>query len=383
MSEETTARTEPPEATTSTSSSSTTETTTTTSSGPFLSVLIGGVLAGGIGFLAAYYTEFGLFQTDDGSAALSEIAANLDAQAARLDAVEGQAGAAADTTRIDAVGEQIAELSNRLDQVDAAGSEVAAPDLSGIEERLTELESRPDAPATGLDEGSADALSSLTEQVSALAARLDEQAATIDNQAQTLDAQAEKLDAQSQTLDSQKTAIAEAEAAAARETNRISTQAALSEIRAAFESGGPFADAVGALESASETTVPEALSAPAGEGLATLAGLQDSFPQAARAALSASVGETAGDNPVNRFGAFIKAQTGARSLSEQEGGGADAILSRAEARLSEGDLTATLSEIEALPQSGQDAMSDWTARARMRADAKAALADLSQSVNSN
>ena len=376
MSEETTARTEPPEATAS-----------TTSSGPFLSVLLGGVLAGGIGFLAAYYTEFGLFQTDDGSEALSEIAANLDAQAARLDAVEGQASAAEDTTAMDdvrnqigAAGEQIADLAARLDQVGAAGED-AAPDLSGIEERLAALEARPEAPAP--DRGQADALSALTERVAALSARLEDQAATIDAQAQTLDAQAQKLDAQSQTLDSQKSAITEAEQAAAREANRIAAQAALSEIRAAFESGIPFADAVGALQSASGTTVPEALSTPAGQGIATLAALQDSFAAAARDALAASVGETAGDNPIDRFGAFLKAQTGARSLSEKDGSGADAVLSRAEARLSEGDLTATLSEIQSLPQSGQDAMSDWTARARTRADAKAALADLAQSLNSN
>ena len=45
-------------------------------------------------------------------------------------------------------------------------------------------------------------------------------------------------------------------------------------------------------------------------------------------------------------------------------------------------IAAAISEIERLPQAGQDALSDWTARARTRADAKSALDDLSQSINS-
>lgn len=86
---------------------------------------------------------------------------------------------------------------------------------------------------------------------------------------------------------------------------------------------------------------------------------------------------------MNRFGAFLRAQTNARSLSAQEGDSADAILSRAEARLSEGDIEASLSELEALPGSGQEALSDWTARARERVEAKAALDELTEAVNSN
>ena len=338
------------------------------SSGPFMSVLLGGVIAGGLGYLAAYYTEFGLFEQDQ-TDVLDQIAASLDEQSARLTEVEGRAEQSDSTeladglrTEIGSVTDQISELADRLAAIEGEEGEIVLPDIAPLEERIAALES-------GADDGASN------EQVAGLTSRIDELAGQVEEQSATIGQQA-------QTLEEQRAAIDEAEQIAQRETSRIAAQGSLSEIRVALESGEPYADAIGELESASGQDIPEALSAPAGDGLPTLFALQEDFPQAARTALAASVGETAGDGTLDRLGAFLKSQTGARSLSEQEGDGADAILSRAEARLGEGDIAAAISEIERLPQAGQDALSDWTARARTRADAKSALDDLSQSINS-
>ncbi len=359
----------------------------------FLAVLLGGFIAGAVGYLAAYYTEFGLFDVDDGSQAAETMSATVERQSTRLDELEqslASAGSVPDELRseIGAVADQISTVAGRLDEIQAdpatdAAAGAAADSLAALEDRLNALESQTGDPGvTETDASQSQQLARLTERLEELSQQVASQSQTIDAQARTIDEQQATLAEQQATLDEQSQSIAEAGTAAERETDRIATQAALSEMRAAIESGEPYADAVGAFEQASEATVPEALSGPAGEGVATLASLQDSFPEAARQALSASIGATAGNGVMERFGAFMRAQTGARSLDERQGEGPDAILSRAEARLRDGDLAAALDEIETLPEEGRQAMSDWISRARQRLEARQALADLSQSVNS-
>lgn len=109
--------------------------------------------------------------------------------------------------------------------------------------------------------------------------------------------------------------------------------------------------------------------------------LQDSFPAAARAALDASIAADADTGtPMERLGNFLRTQSGARSLSEREGDDPDAVLSRAQARLSEGDVQATLAEISALNEAGQAAMAGWVEDAKARAEAEAAVSDLSSAL---
>ena len=352
--------------------------------GGFAAALLGGVIAGGIGYVSAYYTEFGLFDRPTGDDPLAEIAASLETQAARLEEIEGRASSAPDSgimseveSRVSNVGDQLATLAQRLEGLETApGAPAPEVDLSESEARLTELEQ-----AMG-DTSGAETDSAQSEQLQSLSGRVDTLTSQIESQTATIEQQAATIEEQSSRLEQQSAAIAEAEQVAERETNRIAAQGAVSEIRAALQSGKPYADAVGQLDETGAAEIPDALSGPAGSGVASLAALQESYPGAARGALSDAVGQTAGDGALNRFGAFLKAQTGARSLSEQEGDSPDAILSRAEARLAEGDLEATLSEIDTLPQAGQDAMADWTERARTRLDAVQALESVSQTLNS-
>ena len=80
------------------------------------------------------------------------------------------------------------------------------------------------------------------------------------------------------------------------------------------------------------------------------------FPTAARAGLEAALRADMGSSWTERATNFLRAQTGARSLDPREGDDPDAILSRAEAAVSAGDLATALTEIAALPEPAQTAM---------------------------
>ena len=94
-------------------------------------------------------------------------------------------------------------------------------------------------------------------------------------------------------------------------------------------------------------------------GVPSLATLQDSFAEAARAALEAALRADMGDSWTDRAMSFFRTQTGARSLTPREGSDPDAILSRAEAALAKGDLVTTLAELDSLPEVARTAMADW------------------------
>ena len=85
----------------------------------------------------------------------------------------------------------------------------------------------------------------------------------------------------------------------------------------------------------------------------------------------------------NRLLAFLKTQFGVRSLEPQPGNSAEAVLSRAEAAVTRGDLNAALSELSTLPQLGQDHLQDWIAAAQSRVALQAALAELSNALRGN
>jgi hypothetical protein len=153
----------------------------------------------------------------------------------------------------------------------------------------------------------------------------------------------------------------------------------LGEIAAALETGQPFASALLALREARPDAEGLEMLALHANGVLTLTALQAGFPDAARAALSAArATEAAEGETSSRLGAFFRDQLGMRSLSPQDGSDADAVLSRAEAALTSGDLGATVSELAGLPDSAKPAMADWLAAAQARLDALAALAALQE-----
>ena len=119
-------------------------------------------------------------------------------------------------------------------------------------------------------------------------------------------------------------------------------------------------------------------------GVIATAALQESFPDAARAALAAYRADAPlGDGAGSRLTNFLRAQTGARSVTPREGDDPDAVLSRAEAAVRAGAVTDALAEIETLPDVARSPLEDWIGDARARLDAVSAAETLSQAVTTN
>ena len=159
---------------------------------------------------------------------------------------------------------------------------------------------------------------------------------------------------------------------------RAEAVAAVAALQAALDRGVTPDEARQTLEGVG-IEAPEALT----REVPSLDSLQASFPEAARAALRASLRQDSAAGNGSLFGNFIRAQTGARSVEPREGTDPDAILSRADAAVEEGRIGEAVTEIEALPEPGKTAtaMAEWLAGATAYRDAQAALSDLSAPAN--
>lgn len=313
--------------------------------GGFLPLVAGGVIAAGIGFGGATYMQSQGMLPSAGADAIAQLEATVAEQQTVIESLrtaQGKIAAQAETAAsasagAEAMGARIDGLSERVEGV--------AQDVVALGARLTEAEKRP--MSDGL---SASAIEAYEREVEELRAQVAAQLA-----------EAEALKANSEQT--------------ARETL---VQAALTRVMAALDSGAPYEAALIDLANASGQSAPAALADHAAEGVVTLPALIDGFPDAARAAL-AEARKTVGDEEGgNRIGAFLKAQLGARSVTPRDGSDPDAILSRAEAALKDGDIAATLAEIDALPPESQAQMASWRAAAETRAAALAAAEALAQ-----
>lgn len=302
---------------------------------------------------------------EDRDARLADLQAAIDGLGDRIGAIPDPAAAASQVRD---------ELGGQIDAAAAVASEAAArigaveDGLSDLGARLEELAMRP--MPEGLDVASLDA--ELQEFRQELSAAVEDARGQIVGAQEEAAAIASRASEEAAALE--RTAAEEAEALRAEAERAAATaarEAAISRVRAAVESGEPYAGDLAALGD-----VPPALAGPADQGVPTLAGLADGFAPAARDALDASIRATMGEGAMDRLGAFLRVQTGARSLEAREGADPDAVLSRAEAALRAGDLETALAELSALPESGQAAMAAWTEAARTRLEAAAAARDL-------
>ncbi len=174
--------------------------------------------------------------------------------------------------------------------------------------------------------------------------------------------------------------VIEAETAAAAskaEAERMATKAAdtaiLSYISDALTNGSAFSDQLAQLS----VPAPDVLISVSETGVPTVATLQGTFPEAARKALDAALRADMGSSWAQRAATFLRTQTGARSLTPREGSDPDAILSRAEAALTSGDLQTAMTEIAGLPKEAQEPMAEWLALAQKRLASTQAFAKLS------
>ena len=152
----------------------------------------------------------------------------------------------------------------------------------------------------------------------------------------------------------------------------LTRASAMQQISAALDSGAPFAAALAQLDG----DLPKSLTDTAKSGVPSLQSLRSSFPEAARAALDAALKANMGGSWTDRVSAFLANQTGARSLTPRDGTDPDAVLSRAEAALTAGDLAKVLVELSGLPPEGQTAMAAWIADCKSREQAQGDLAAL-------
>lgn len=352
--------------------------------GGFVPALLGGVIAAGVGFAAAEYfnhpgwpfapagpTPEALSQKIDAvSTGLANVKADVAALSPTFAALKAKADASdALSARIDsAANESAAQISALRDDL-TARNDALKQALAALDARVAAIDKQ--ALAAGVASGNPDAavLESLRGQLEDQRKQNEALAAEIADVATKANA---RIDAAEQQATALKTdAEATAKAALAR--------AALTRVQAALELGGGFAPALADL-TAQGAEVPDALAAAASTGVPTLTDLQQAFPAAARAALAASIKATMGPGLTDRIGAFLRAQTGLRSLTPRAGTDPDAVLSRAEADVTAGKLGDALTELVALPEAGRAALASWTAEAKTRVSALAAVDAVAQSL---
>src|SRR5690606_12543830 len=136
---------------------------------------------------------------------------------------------------------------------------------------------------------------------------------------------------------------AEAQGQAADAGNRAAQLAALAQIDTALDTGAGFAEALERM-AALDSALPIGPLLPFTDGVEPLLALQRDFPDAARAAIDADLAAAEGGGLTG----FLKSQLGIRSLAPKDGDDADAVLSRAEAKLQGGDLAGATAETDAL-----------------------------------
>jgi len=339
-----------------------------------LPLLLGGVITAGLGYGAAYlgYLPAQSVDIDTPLAALSE---QIEEQTGALTALSARTGAIeAQIAALPGAPEPV-DLSPLATQIDALGAGIAAngQSLQGLTDRVTYLETLP--------AGSGEA----GDNSAAIAAAVAQMQAALQDQRDTLAAQqAENAALSTEIQDiaaAAETRIAAAEARAEARVGGATAQAALGQLQIAVATGAPFAGALDDVAAGSGVAVPEALRAAASTGVPTLDDLQSTFPAAARAALPIAIRETAGEGAIDRVTAFLQSQVGGRSLEPQDGDSPDAILSRAEAALQSGDVTAALAEIATLPAPAQEALAAWVADAGQRIAATDAMSEFAAALD--
>jgi hypothetical protein len=333
--------------------------------GSAIPLFLGGVAAAALGFVVARYAVPEGWPTPD-PAPPAGLSATVEDQAAQIAGLEARLAEVA-ATLADLSGRSEPDLSAVREELRAEllSAIPAAPDLSEVEDLQTRIAELSDEIAR-LADSPVDQGPSLTDdELAAFRTELDSAVSEARSQIEAAQAEAARVEA-------------EAQAAASRAT----AEAALSRIAAALDSGAAYGAALTEVSEAG-TEIPAVLAEGADGGVPTLPALQDAFPDAARSALDASILATDTDSTVDRALAFLRVQTGARSLTPREGDDPDAILSRAEAAVRAGDLETALSEVASLPEQGAAAMSDWTAAAEARQAALTALTELRAQIETN
>lgn len=305
--------------------------------GGFWSMLFGGVVAAGIGVVAAPFILPPAWFAPANDQQISSLDEAVSTQQAQLDELS-------DT--VAGLGEAPPDASGEIDGL-RDGLTGLTERMSAMEDRIASLEQRPVAGDDGAPRAAVESLRA------------------------ALEAQAEEV--------ANLRAEADAREAAARDTAQATLRrAALTRITTALDTGSAFADALNDLRDTG-AEIPAALSDAAESGVPTISGLSESFPDAARAALAAA--RAAQETPGDGLASLFRSELGLRSLTPREGNDPDAVLSRAEAALRAGKLDEALAELDLLPEPAQAAIGDWHAAATRRKEALAAAETVAATLN--
>ncbi len=319
-----------------------------------VAALIGGVIAVTLGFLVD--RQLTAMNQVEGPTPLDN-AAEITALSARIDDASGQIATLTARDIAGEIDEATAPVSESLSDIEARLS-LLTEQFETLAGRVETIAMRPTATGINADEFD-DALSEFRDRLNTAIA----------------DAQTEIEDARSEAEQISERAYSDEQAALAR--------AAWGQIATALENGQSFEEPLATLTGLTDVDVPEPLAGSAASGVPTLSELQQTFPDAARTALTAAIRAETGDAPMERLTAFLRVQSGVRSLTPREGDDPDAVLSRVEAALRNGDLEAALTEAGGFDGPGREALAEWEAMARARIAALDAASAVSGQLNVN
>ena len=334
----------------------------------FFPMLLGGVAVAVAGFGLSQYLGPNGWPFSDGAGFKAEISEKLSDQEQQINALESQ----------------LTELSPRVD-----GVESGLGGFAEIQSSLGEIAGKSDALETTLNAVEAQ-VSAMSERMIALEKRPMEAAvspATIAAYQAELDKLVASVDAERAEMEKQRQEVAdlaqravEAEQSAQREALVSDLKIATASVISDLNAGRPFAASLEPLIASNIVSVPEALTSVADTGVPTQSDLLNDFPKAARKALAtARASEDDGTRP--SLTSYFAAQLGARSVKPRDGDDADAVLSRAEAAVANGDLEAAFKEIEGLSDDAKADMAEWMAAAKTRFDAVSAIQAISAELN--
>ncbi|MEM8742740.1 MAG: hypothetical protein AAGE13_14770, partial [Pseudomonadota bacterium] len=295
--------------------------------------------------------------------------------------------AAADTAAVTALRERIGTLSDQVEAQDSAEIEARLGAVETVLKGLTaELEALT-SDLAGVAENDGQISEEASARIAAFSASVEGlkgELGDVSTKIGTLAQRVDEVEAASRRREQESAERAARVAAEAAERARIAAvRETLAEVGARIEAGTPFEAELAALAENLDQPIPDALAVTAADGVPTLKELLDSFAPAAHAAIRASIRSEPSDGVVDRATAFFEARVATRSLEEQEGDSADAVLSRVEARLRDDRPAEALAEAQALPDEAQGPMAGWLARLALRAGALDGYASLRDAVDAN
>jgi hypothetical protein len=308
----------------------------------------------------------------DRGPALAELEARLDGLESREPETPPEVTALAD---------RLAQLEASLNAMaEAAKDGGSVADAAAISQQINEAEARLDAK---IDEalaktGTADeaSIAALKKEVAALDAKLRAlaDAELGSGEATRLVPEIAALDERLGKIESALPALLEAVDEDAADTKAATLAIAFANLRAAVDDGRPYE---------AELATLAALSPGAGDlgglldyedkGIPTLRALTVSFKETRDAALAVS-GSDADGSVLDRLIASAESLVKIRRIdADAEGDAPDAVLARAGAQLEQGDLAASVKEVETLEGAPREAFASWLDQAHARLAAEKTL----------